>query len=120
MTGRCSSCGHVPAIHDRSGACPRWAGVRGLAAGTRVVFRIGRRWPECEGHVLAYFADSIDGDMVLVWDLTAGTQFEAPTMTAQREKGWTERPTLDQVREGQADLGLEIGDKVIVVRNLGQ
>ena len=68
------------------------------------------------GHVLAFFADSIDGDSVFVWDLTAGTQFIAPLVTAQRP--WTGKVSQEQRANAADDLELEIGDKVVVVKNL--
>lgn len=113
---RCPTCHHVFAIHDRDGKCPRWVGVRGLVStGTRVCFRKGtRRWPDCDGHVLAYFIESIDegSGMVLVWDLTAGQQFEAPVSVAE---SWTKPLSGDARTDAAADLALEIGDRVIVV-----
>lgn len=118
----CPTCGHTTAIHYRDGSCPRWAGVRAVnRIGTRVCFRVGtRRWPEYNGHVLAYFADSVDVDtgMVLVWDVTAGAAESVPARTAQAEMGWTGRPSLSQVADAKADLEMEIGDRVVVVRSL--
>jgi hypothetical protein len=116
MTGRCGLCSHSFAIHTR-GICPRW-GLRGLddRTGTRICVRVAHKWPECAGHVMAYFADCVDDGMVLVWDLTNGQQFEAPTLTVRAP--WTQRPSTDVTRIAADDLALSIGGRVAVVRNL--
>ncbi len=117
-SARCPTCFNVLAIHDRDGACPRWAGVKGLGTrqGTRVIFRIGHKWPGCEGHTLAFFAESVDAGMVLVWDLTADAQFTAPLVTMT--KPWSVKTSNDQKRQGAEDLGREIGVKVAVIEGL--
>lgn len=81
------------------------------------MFRLGHKWHGCEGHTLAFFADSaIKGTGVLVWDLTAGTQFTAPLITAQRP--WTGKMSTEQRLNAAEDLELEIGDKVTIMQNL--
>jgi hypothetical protein len=96
---------------------PRWDITSLRALGTRVCIRIGHRWPECRGHTLAYFIDSVDaGGMCAVWDLTADVQFTAPKLTSKEY--WTSRPSTDVNRQAAADLEMSIGDRVTVLRNL--
>lgn len=118
MPNRCATCGHVWAIHDPSGACPRWAAIRGLDVGTRVCIRIAHKWTDAEGHVIAFFADCVDPatEMVLVWDLTADKQFEAPMITVRGP--WTRAPTTEEKANAADALELALSEKVSVIRNL--
>lgn len=131
MTGtRCATCRHSTAIHWK-GQCPRWAGSLDAFA-VRVVVRVGRKWPGCEGHTLAFMADAVEvqelgmrnGDaratpaigMVLVWNLTADTQFDAPLLTAREP--WSSAPTHDQVADAIDALKVQTGERIKVVKQL--
>lgn len=114
---RCPKCNHVYAIHSANGLCPRWTNPR-LSSGTRVCIRIAHKWPDAEGHTLAYFADCVDGvtGMVLVWDLTSDARFEAPTLTVRVP--WTRTPSTREKQDAADDLELRMGERVAVLRNL--
>lgn len=114
---RCPTCHHVYAIHSADGACPRWAMPR-LDVGTRVCVRIGAKWPDVEGHTIAYFADCVDAEtgMVLVWDLTTDQQYEAPRVTVRAP--WTRTANTEERANAADDLALRLGEKISVLRNL--
>lgn len=114
---RCPTCRHVYAIHSRDGTCPRWSNPR-LDSGTRVCIRIAHKWPEAEGHTIAYFADCVDGEsgMVLVWDLTADVQFEAPILTVRAP--WTRTANNEERANAGDELTMRLGERVTVLRNL--
>lgn len=73
-----------------------------------------------DGHVLAYLADCVDKESgaVLVWDLTNDTKFEATLYSVQAHSRQTRAPTHDEKHDAADDLGLRLGEKVNVLRNL--
>lgn len=115
---RCPTCRYSFAIHDRDGKCPRWAAAfQGTRPHTRVYVRVGHKWPEYEGHILAYFPDCTDtvGSLVLVLDLTTGERLEVPLVTVQRF--WTKAASLKERGWAADDLEMRLGEKVTVLRN---
>lgn len=117
---RCPRCHYVYTIHNRDGTCPRWA-VASLGHGSaRVSIRIGtRRWPGSEAHVYAYFADSIDGDMVAAWDLTSDLFEPVPLITLRKETGWTRPGTRAEIEHALDELKMMLGGRVEHVKRIG-
>ena len=115
---RCPSCHHVYAIHSRDGTCPRWATPRLNSGDPRVCIRIAHKWPDAEGHTIAYFADCVDRELgtVLAWDLTADLQLEVPLITSRVP--WTKTPSTRERAHAADDLELRMKERVRVIRNL--
>lgn len=72
--------------------------------------RVAQKWPDLEGHTIAYFADCVDADTgtVLAWDLTADRQFEAPLLTAR--KPYTRKASGDEQADARDELRQRVGD----------
>lgn len=95
--------------------------LRTYKAPIRVCIRIGHKWPDYTDHVLAYFVDCADAasDMVHVWDLTTGEQFEAPRTTASTLRGrWTKPANVRQRQAAADDLEMQLGERVALCRQL--
>lgn len=110
----CPKCGHPPRLHRPS--CPSWPYSTGLGKSyPRVCLRVGEKWPECEGHLLVYYVESVRDGWVTVWDVDADTYIDVPIVTARTP--WTRMPHRDERGRGEEELRMA-GERVTVIRNL--
>jgi hypothetical protein len=109
-------------MHYKDGACPRWANKQ-LDQTVRILVRLGKKWPEREGHRLVYFVDQVDrrSGMVPVWDLDASddgeTVFDAEVITARTSgRQRTTKATSDQRMSAAEEVEQAMGQRVVVVK----
>jgi len=99
-----------------------WINTAGLNQSTvRVCFRRATdRWDGYAGHIIAYFAETVDRDsaMISVWDLDTGEQFEAPIVTMKPSNKWAVHLSTEDCAEARRELETKIGAKVATIKQL--